>query len=453
MNQKERMVTDVTTSSQGLEFNAKESVKVQVYVTVDRVLTTSKVVLAASTKCKLGPNFIPFTDLGMKKIPQPGEYYLHLFEIRAGSSNVTPTTTRVRISQEVTSKFVIDDLKHDIKKIVSKLKIAAEKISGAATTENLAAAISGVTSNFKKQFEDINGRIDELARKDANQTLVNEVTDLQGESRAFKELLERLEAQVKEVANRPVYEAPKPPILPTPITPTPPITPPPPPVIQPARVQPAPDNHPKECGLWDWAWKSGLCLLLGTIVLVVFMLCLTHASSSQNVNVWQIGSDNKVDVHYQTIITNITAPTPEPSACERAREERRIEALTEATRRLDRWQRNEWLLNEKRLKEHEKSEQTQPAATVNFFVTQAAPAPTINQTFVSQSVQSSDSYSEVRNYPLPYYRDQAQRDYNSRVSAAINAGADFNVGFGNGGSYNYRPPVMHFIPRQRCWNK
>ena len=213
----------------------------------------------------------------------------------------------------------------------------------------------------------------------------------------------------------------------------------------------APGNQPQGCLSWSSICKFGLCALLA-IALLLLACCLFSRSSSENVNVWSIGwgNWNWVNVSPKTVVTNIIVPAPEPSACERAREERRLEALTEATRNLDRWQHNQFLLDEKRRKEQEQAEQVQPAPTVvNVYTTQAAPAPAqiVNQI----NVQSSDiGYSEVRNYPPPVYIDQGQRDCNAMVSARINAGVELNVGFGNGGCC-YPPPVVHFIPRKHCW--
>jgi flagellar biosynthesis GTPase FlhF len=158
-----------------------------------------------------------------------------------------------------------------------------------------------------------------------------------------------------------------------------------------------------------------------------------HFASSQNVNALNIGWNNKIDVRYQTTVTNIIVPAPEPSECQRAREERKIEALTEATRALERRERNEFLLDQKRRKEQETAEIPQTE--------QAQPTRNLN-------IQGSDAgYYSNGNYSQPIYIDQDRRDYNAGISAAINAGVEFNVGFGNNGACY--PAVVHFVPVQR----
>lgn len=444
-------VTFVTTSLRGFKFTTNESVQVRIYVTTSEVLVAGKTVLSAETKCVSGSHYIGYTEMGMKKMPSPGTHYLHIIVCGNGElANSKPATKRVEINQEVVNKFAIDGLKHDISKMGREIKSTGEIIGGLPTTSQITELLA---KGFENQLRAVDTRIADLVRKGISESsMMKDVEGMGARMVEMKGEIEKLTLKVNEVEGRPIYEAPKPLIPPLEDQPQPPPPPPTPPVLEPTHT-PAPGNQPKGCLFWKrfwkfWPWALLGLMLFGAMVLVVFMLCLMHASSSQNANAFTLIGNSTATISNQTVVTNIIAPTPEPSACERAREDRKIEALTQATRNLDRWQHNQFLLDEKRRKEQEKTEQVQPAPTiVNVYATQAAPAPAtiINQTFVTQSVRGSDTgCGEVRSYPRVVYPpvvylDQEKRDHDAWVSAKINAGVQFNLGgglhfgFGNNG--------------------
>ena len=329
-------------------------------------------------------------------------------------------------------------MKQELKKLRAKVAALLLTLEDLATSQNL-----------QNDVRQLRRELIELKEKLSEKNLAANAAT--GQYAVLDSALQSLEQRAKVLFGRSVTATAQPqPVVPPVVVPpapiVPPVLPPANPVVVPANATATTPAPRPPCAFWVWICNYWPQVLIAVLTVLVVGWLVSNRQTSEDANsaeVITIGFCNRVKVCQETFVTNITVIAG-PSEYEIAHEAEMAKELRDSVRDADRWQRNMWLLDEKR--RQEQAEQAQPAATttVNVYVAQSAPAPAniINQTIV-QNTDGGCGYNEAR-YPRPVYPDQARRDYNIGVSAQLNCGVE--VGFGGG---NYYPPVTHFVQVQR----